>query len=131
MLQDLDLRAIALGAAVTLVIAVPPAVIAQVMSDREDAADSNWVLVLFGLVIVGFLAGGFVAARREHDAPLLHAALAAALAFVLVQGFGVVRHLISDEEIRWVGIAFTGLLAASCGVVGGLAAGLRSPEGQS
>ena len=121
----LDLKPIVVGAAVTLVIAVPPAVVAQVMADREDAADSNWVLVLFGLVLLGFLAGGFVAARRELDAPLTHAALAAGLAFVLVQGFGVVRHLISGEDVRWIGIAFTALLAASCGVVGGLVAGLR------
>jgi putative membrane protein (TIGR04086 family) len=124
----LDLRSVAIGALVTLVIAVPPAVVGQVMSDRDDAADSNWVLVLFGIVLLAFLIGGFTAARRSPEAPLTNGAAAAFVAFALVQGFGIVRHLVSGDDIRWVGIAFTGLLAASCGVVGGLVAGLRTRE---
>lgn len=124
-MPGLDLRALAAGTFVTLVVAVPPAVVAQLASDRSDAVGSNWVLVLFGLVLLGFLAGGFVAARRAPEAPLTHGAAAAFAAYLLVQGYGVIRHLVAGDDLRWVGIAFTALLAATCGIVGALVAGLR------
>jgi len=43
-----------------------------------------------------------------------------------VQGVGVVRHLISGEDLSWLSIAFSAMLSASIGTVGGIVAnGLR------
>lgn len=120
-----DVRAVFIGALVTLVMAVPPAVIAQVQSDRDALEGSNWVLLLFALVLVGFMIGGGVAARRDPGNPLVNGAAAALVAFAVVQGFGIVRRLADGDDIRWLGIAFAALLAASCGTVGAILATLR------
>ena len=121
----LDPRAVLVGAAVSLVIAVPPAVLAQIQSDRDALEGSNWVLVLFAVVLIAFIAGGYVTAKRADGDPLTNGAVAALLAYVLVQGFGIIRRLADGDEIRWVGIVFAALLAASCGTVGAIVATAR------
>ena len=121
----LDPRAVLVGAAVSLVIAVPPAVLAQIQSDRDALEGSNWVLVLFAVVLIAFIAGGYVTAKRADGDPLTNGAVAALLAYVLVQGFGIIRRLADGDEIRWLGIVFAALLAASCGTVGAIVATAR------
>jgi heme A synthase len=114
-----------IGAVVALLIAVPPAVIAQIQSDRDALEGSNWVLLLFGVVLVAFMVGGFVAARRSTLNAMTNGAAAAVLAYAVVQGYGIVRRLADGDEIRWVGIVFAALLAASCGIVGAIVATMR------
>lgn len=121
-LKDLDPRAVVIGAIVALAIAVPPAVLAQIQSDRDTLEGSNWVLVLFAVVLLAFIIGGYVAARRGPVAPLVNGAAAALLAYALVQGYGVIRRLADGDEIRWLGILFAALLATSCGTVGAVLA---------
>ncbi len=128
-MSRLDLRAVVIGAVVALVIAVPPAVLAQVQSDRDALEGSNWVLVLFAVVLLAFVAGGYVAAQRARREPLVAGALAAVTAFVVVQGYGVARRLADGDEIRWFGILFAALLAASCGTVGAIVASARGHRG--
>jgi len=123
--SDLDPKAVLVGALVALAIAVPPAVAAQVWSDRGTLEGSNLVLLLFALVLVAFGAGGWFAARRAAAAPLLNGAVAAVAAFVIVQGYGVVRRLADGDELRWLGMVVAGLLAASCGTVGAVLASMR------
>ena len=124
-MSRLDPRAVLVGAAVSLVIAVPPAVLAQVQSDRDALEGSNWVLILFAVVLVAFMAGGYVTAKRTEGEPLTNGAVAALLAYLLVQGYGIVRRLADGDEIRWLGIVFAALLAASCGTVGAIVATAR------
>jgi hypothetical protein len=62
------------------------------------------------------------------------AALAAAAAYLIVQSVGVVRRLVADEPISWVGYPFLALLMATCGMLGGLfarrtVARMRGSEG--
>ncbi len=123
-------RAVLIGAVVTLVIAVPPAVIAQVQADRDALEGSNWVLALFALVLVAFMAGGWAAARRGPESPLANGATAALVAYALVQGYGIGRHLADGDDVRWLGIAFAALLAVSCGTVGAILASLRDRREQ-
>lgn len=121
----LDPRAVLAGAAVSLVIAVPPAVLAQIQSDRDALEGSNWVLALFAVVLMAFIAGGYVSAKRAEGEPLTNGAVAALLAYLLVQGVGIIRRLADGDEIRWLGIVFAALLAASCGTVGAIVATAR------
>jgi putative membrane protein (TIGR04086 family) len=122
MMPRLDRSSVLRGVAVTLVIAVPPAVVVQLMDDGDDMAASNWTRVAFLVILVGFGAGGWVAARRQPAAPLAHGAAAAFAAWAVVQGVGIVRRLATGDSLDWLSIVFAALLAASTGAVGGLMA---------
>ena len=122
MLPRLERRSILTGAALTIALAVPPALIGVLLSDDDSMEGSSWVPVLFFWIVVAFFVGGLVAARSQPHAPPAHGALAALVGYAIVQGVGVVRHLISGDDVRWVSIAFAALLASSTGMVGGMAA---------
>lgn len=122
MLPRLERRSVLIGAAVTIVLAVPPAVIGLLLSEDDTMEGSSWVPFLFAWIVLSFFIGGWVAARGQPHAPLAHGAFAALTAYVLVQGVGVVRHLISGEDLSWLSIAFSALLASSTGTLGGIMA---------
>ena len=122
MLPHLERRSILLGAGLTIALAVPPAVIGVLLSEDDSMEGSPWVPVLFAWIVGSFLVGGFVAARSQPHAPLAHGALAALVAFVVVQGVGVIRHLVAGEDVKWFSIVFAALLASSTGTVGGIVA---------
>jgi putative membrane protein (TIGR04086 family) len=121
-LPRLERRSILTGAAITIALAVPPALIGVLASEDDSMEGSAWVPFLFAWIVVAFFVGGFVAARSQPHAPLAHGALAALLAYALVQGVGVIRHLLADESVAWVSIPFAALLASSTGTVGGIVA---------
>lgn len=121
-LPRLHLRSVLKGTAVTLAVTVPPAVVVQMMDDGDDMAASNWTRAAFLVILVGFGAGGWVAARRQPAAPLAHGAAAAFLAWAIVQGVGIVRRLVIGDSLDWLSFVFAALLAASTGAVGGLLA---------
>ncbi len=122
MLPRLEGRSIAAGAALTIALAVPPTLVAVLASDDDSLAGSSWVPLLFLWIVVAFFAGGVVAARAQPHAPLAHGALAALLAYVLVQGVGIIRHLVAGDDVSWLSIPFNALLASSTGMLGGIAA---------
>lgn len=122
LLPRLEHRSVLTGALVTIVLAVPPAVIGLLLSDDDSLEGSSWVPFLFLWITVAFFVGGLVAARAQPHAPLAHGAAAALLAYLLVQGVGVVRHLISGDDLSWLSIAFAATLSASFGTVGGIVA---------
>jgi len=119
----LDARSLLIGGLTALVIAVPAGVVAQLRSGDDET--SNWTLALFMVVLIGFVVGGMVAARRQAHAPLAHGAAAALGAFVLVQTIGIIRRSISGDDLSAVGIAFTALLSSTAGTVGGMIANWR------
>jgi cadmium resistance protein CadD (predicted permease) len=122
-------RAVAVGAAVTLAICVPAAILAQVLDESGKVDDdSSWLLVLFGVILVGMGIGGFMAANRRLDAPLTNSALAALTAYLLVQTIGAIRLLASGDDVTWVAIPFFALLSASAGMAGGLVADHRARQ---
>jgi hypothetical protein len=127
MLPRLERRSVLTGALVTIVLAVPPAVIGLLLSEDDTMAGSSWVPVMFSWIMVAFFVGGLVAARAQPHAPSAHGAAAALLGYGLVQGVGVARHLVTGEDLSWLSIVFSALLAASIGTVGGIVAnGLRA-----
>lgn len=122
-------RAVAVGAGVALAICVPAAILAQVLDEAGTVDDdSSWLLVLFGVILVGMGIGGFVAAERRLDAPLTNGAVAALAAYLLVQTIGAVRLLASGDDVTWVAIPFFALLSAAAGMTGGLVADHRARQ---
>jgi hypothetical protein len=120
-------RAVAVGAGVALAICVPAAILAQVLDEAGTVDDdSSWLLVLFGVILVGMAAGGFVAANRRLDAPLSNGAVAALAAYLLVQTVGAIRLLASGDDVTWIAIPFFALLSAAAGTTGGLVADHRA-----
>ena len=122
MLPRLEPRSILTGAAVTIALAVPPAVIGLLLAEDDTMEGSSWVPLLFTWIVVAFFVGGLVAARAQPHAPLAHGAVAALAAYLLVQGVGVVRHLGAGEDVSWLSIPFSALLASSTGTIGGIVA---------
>lgn len=115
------------GALVTLAVAVPTALLAQVLDDAGSVDDdSPWLLVAFVVILFSMAAGGFVAANRRPDAPLANSAAASLLAYLVVQVVGIVRLVATDGDVAWVAIPFFSLLAAAAGMTGGLFADHRA-----
>lgn len=128
MIRDLlDPRAVAVGAGVAIAICVPAAILAQVLDEAGSVDDdSPWLLVLFGVILVGLGVGGYGAAVRRLDAPLTNSSLAALAAYLLVQAVGAIRLLVLGEDVSWLAIPFFALLSASAGMAGGLVADHRA-----
>lgn len=114
---DLDRGAIVRGAGIAMVLAVPIALVGNAL---DLDSDSNLIFVFLGLILVAFGLGGFVAARGIDETPLTHGAVAALVGYVVVQVAAIIRRLVIDEDVRWVGVVFNGLLAASAGLLGAL-----------
>jgi hypothetical protein len=114
--------AVRTGVVAALPLIVPAAVVNAWLAGRPG---SNTVLaVLTSLVLLlGFTFGGFAAARvTDTGTPLLHGAAGAAGAWAVLQAASIVIRLASGDGLRPLGIVFTGLLAASAGMVGGMLA---------
>lgn len=122
-------RAVAAGAGIALAICVPAALLAQLLDESGTVDDnSSWLIVLFGVILVGMGIGGFVAANLRLDAPLTNSAVAALAAYLLVQTIGAIRLLTSGGQVTWAAIPFFALLSASAGMAGGLLADRRARQ---
>jgi hypothetical protein len=125
----LNLVAVRTGAVAALPLVVPAAVANAWLAGRDDPAGAL-VVVTFLALLLGFTFGGFAAARvADEGTPLLHGAAGAVAAWAVVQAAAIVIRLAAGDGLRPFGIVFTGLLAASAGVVGGILA-TRAPKTQ-
>ena len=102
---------------------LPLGILQQVWVDDGTIGRNSSASLLFGAVFL-FLAAvcGFGAARLAPDRLLEHGAAAAALAYAIVQGIGIVRHLITGRPVvshlpSYVSLA---LLMATCGMLGAM-----------
>lgn len=125
-LKDLDLRAVALGAAVVLVVGVPVATIGSIVVDEG----SNAAFPLAVLTLLALVAGGFVAGSKRPDAPLIHGAAAAFVGFAIAQTVSIILQLVQDDEVSPVAVAFNGLLAANIGLFGAWLASRRAVQAE-
>jgi len=113
--RSLDARAVGLGAAVVLAVAVPVATVGSALLDEGSDA----VLVLALLVLVAIGAGGWVAGRQAPSSPLLHGAVAALAGFAVAQGLSIALQVAGDDDVDVAAVAFNTLLAANAGLLGG------------
>ncbi len=124
-MRTIDTRAVLLGTSAAAAIALPFGLAGQLVVGDEDSS-----LVVFAFlvpVLVAFVAGGLVAARRASSAPLTNGALAALGAFALIQGVGALRRLATGEPLSVASLAFAALLAYSCGLLGAFLAERLGP----
>ncbi|MFW2383711.1 MAG: hypothetical protein ACN4GZ_18315 [Acidimicrobiales bacterium] len=84
----------------------------------DDGSSSYAKLGFFGLTMFGFAAAGYGGGKLAPMAPMTHGALGAAGTWAIIQAFGVVRRLISGEEINVIGYPLQAMIAAGCGVFG-------------
>ena len=77
-------------------------------------------LPFFALILFLGAVGGFGAAKLAPERPLPNGAAAAAFGYVLVQGLGVILHLVQGEENAWLTYIFLALLMATCGMLGAM-----------
>jgi ribose/xylose/arabinose/galactoside ABC-type transport system permease subunit len=128
--RALDVRALALGAAVGLATLAAVGVVAAGV-DAPSVGDGSrrgpLVEVLLSLAALGLVAAGALAARRCRRAPLAHGTAAAVAAVVVAEVLVVMRQALADDPFRgWAVVAWL-LLAVACGLTGGLVA-LRAPR---
>ncbi len=117
----LDPRALVPGAALAVVISLPAALVGEAAA-QGDNDPSAMVLVSFLVVLAGFAAGGWLAARRAPVAPYSNGAVAALAAFTLIQVGGLIVSAVSDDPLRLASVAFSALLASASGLGGALLA---------
>lgn len=122
----LDWTAVRSGALVCVAICLPIALVSQLIVEEGDENPSGIVYVLYLAILVGFIVGGWVAARRTARTPYASGAVAALCGFAAIQAAGIVARLIDGDEIRVVLIVTNGLLAYGAGLLGaGIAARRR------
>lgn len=115
----IDRLALLRGASVAVCICLPAALAAQALVDVPEGEDPpTSVFLFFALVLVGFALGGWWAARSAPEAPYSNGAVAALLAFVVIQGIAVVVRLVAGESVNIPAIVFNGLIAYGAGLLG-------------
>jgi putative membrane protein (TIGR04086 family) len=115
----LDREAIVKGAAVAIVVCLPLALIADAISNEDNP--SRWTIPLYFGVLVGFAIGGYVTARASEDYPYTNGAVAAVVAYVVIQGIGIIVRVAGGDPVHYVGVVFNALLAYGSGLTGGVA----------
>lgn len=109
------------GAVTALVVALPVAVFNQLLVSSGDLeGDSPAVLLFWSLILFGAAAGGWGVLRLCHQAALVHAAGAGAIAYVVVQAIGVVSRTLRDESLSWAAFPLLGLMMATSAMLGGM-----------
>jgi hypothetical protein len=123
----LNRAAVRTGVVAALPLIVPAAVANAWVAGRPDPS-SALLLLTYLVLILGFMFGGFAATRvSDASTPLLHGAAGATGAWAVLEVASIVIRLANGDGLRPAGIVFTGLLAASAGVVGGILAA-RAPK---
>ena len=114
--MELDWRAVAVGAATGLVVAVPGAVLGGVTD----------IVAFASLVFAGFIVAGIVAASKGPSIPFTHGIAAGVVVWAVIQGIGTLLVIAKGDDLHPLAYVFNGLLAAGLGLLGGLIAERRS-----
>jgi putative membrane protein (TIGR04086 family) len=112
-MSDLDWGAIARGAGVGFLVALPAAIVQTVTGAGSLKS------LAFLVTLVGFALGGYVAARPRPTQALTHGGLAGLVAGIGIAIVSIVRRSAAGEAISWLSYPLQTLLAVSSGLVGG------------
>jgi len=96
----LDPKVVATGAALQIVIVVPPALLVSALRRDDLAAESNlWYVAAFLALFVGPAVAGVLVGRRRPDTPMLYAAAATGAAWAVAAVARVTRATASGTEL--------------------------------
>lgn len=108
-----DARAVGRGAAVGAALALPAAIIQNLVP-----SDSSVRSLMLAAIVLALAWCGWVAAKAAGHDVVLHGGLAALAAYVIVQVIGVVLRFARGDAVHLVAIVFTALLSTTCGMIG-------------
>lgn len=117
-MKKIDWPAVRAGAALSIAICLPIAVLARVVVDTADDNPSALAVVFYVAVLGGFAVGGWIAAKRSADFPYSSGGIAAMAAFATIQIVSVISLVVRDEEIKPVLIVANALFAYGAGLLG-------------
>ena len=124
MIKDVDWKAVATGAVVTVAVGVLASVVAAVIDLPKD---SNGWFIFFWVDVIGAAIGGFIAGRRRLDTPLMHGALVGACSYVVIAIFATTITLVSGNAGPAIAqVLFAILWLALGGTIGGWVASWRA-----
>jgi hypothetical protein len=122
---ELDRPAVLKGMAAAAIIAVPFALLGLAASEEDSLGWAGWLSVVG--ILLGLVIGGFLAARDQRvGAPLTNGIVAAVAVYVVVQGIGILKRAVADEELNWAKYASSLLLSIVAGTVGALLASMAT-----
>lgn len=109
------------GTVTALVVALPCAVLNEILQSGGDTSDASAASLLFNaLILFGAAAGGWATLRLSPEAHLSHAAGSGALTYLIVQGIGILSRSFRGEEISWIAYPLLLLLMATVAMFGGM-----------
>jgi hypothetical protein len=127
---EIDRAAVLRAMIISAVITVPFAILGTAASDDNGLSWAGWLAVVG--VLLGLVIGGFLAARDQRvGAPLTNGIVAAVGVYVVVQGIGILKRMVADEQLNWAKYASSLLLSIVAGTVGALLATAASGSRRS
>jgi putative membrane protein (TIGR04086 family) len=124
---DLDADALRRGIAVAAAIAVPIAVVANLVVD-DSTNERTPVLFLFSLgVLAALVIGALVAGQAQRTGtPMAHGIVTAVTVWLVLTVVRLIRLTIDAKDIAWSPVLSNLLLSLIAGTVGGLLGGRRA-----
>ena len=122
-----DTAALRAGASVSLVFAVPAAVIARLVA---DSAGPGIIPLLYLIFIGGFIVGGGCAAWVQRvGMPLMHGLVAAGATYAAAQAVLIVVELLTGDSVDWFNVIFQLTVVLGAGLIGGFLGGRLRARG--
>jgi hypothetical protein len=122
-----DSAALRAGASVSLVFAVPAAVIARLVA---DSAGPGIIPLLYLVFIGGFIVGGGCAAWVQRvGMPLMHGLVAAGATYAAAQAVLIVVELLTGDPVDWFNVIFQLTVVLGAGLIGGFLGGRLRARG--
>ena len=122
-----DTAALRAGASVSLVFAVPAAVIARLVA---DSAGPGIIPLIYLVFIGGFIVGGGCAAWVQRvGMPLMHGLVAAGATYAAAQAVLIVVELLTGDSVDWFNVIFQLTVVLGAGLIGGFLGGRLRARG--
>jgi hypothetical protein len=119
------------GVGLALAVAVPAALLAQVVDAVSDDDPGLLTYPLALVVLAGMVVGGDFVGRRAAGAPARLGAITGLVAITVVQALGIARRAVAGDDIAWATVpavtAVAVLLAAGAGARRARQAGRTRP----
>lgn len=126
------LRLVALGTGVALAMALPAALLAQVLEALRDNGDGTVVTYVLAVVVLAAMAlGGTAVGRHRPERPAVLGTAVGLLAIAAVLAIGIARRVVAGEEVAWTTVPALAVLAMALAAVGSTLSAQRTGRKRS